>query len=303
MRSLNLDQLRALCEVLAAGSFSAAARKLNLTQPAVSLQIRELESRLGVRLIERFGKQAHATAPGRDLVEHARKIFAECDAAERTMRRFREGWIGRVQVGVTLTALLYDLPPILRKVRRSNPGIDLVVTNMATRDSVERLLANTLDLALVTLPVKQPDLRLTPLRPEQLVAILPAQMESVPDVVTPAWASRQSLVLEHERGAVYALVMAWLADEMPLAHAPMHVGIIEASKQAVAAGLGISFVPDVAVAKPPPGIIVRPLEPAVPSTLALAEHRNKPNDPALEIVREALMGLCTLGTAEKATKS
>jgi hypothetical protein len=56
----------------------------------------------------------------------------------------------------------------------------------------------------------------------------------------------------------------------------------------------------VAVAKPLPGIIVRPLEPAVPSTLALAEHRNKPNDPALEIVRAALMGLCTLGTAEKA---
>src|SRR5438270_270943 len=172
MRSLNLDQLRALCEVLAAGSFSAAARKLNLTQPAVSLQIRELESRLGVRLIERFGKQAHATAPGRDLVEHARKIFAECDAAERTMRRFRDAWIGRVQVGATLTALPYDPPPILRKVRRSNPGI-----------------------------------------------------------------------------------------------------------------------------------IVRPLEPARPSTLALAEHRNKPNDPALEIVREALMGLCTLGTAEKVSKT
>ena len=65
MRSLNLDQLRALMEVVELGSFSAAARRLNLTQPAVSLQIRELERRFGVRLIERLGKQAHATVPGR----------------------------------------------------------------------------------------------------------------------------------------------------------------------------------------------------------------------------------------------
>src|ERR1700741_2778970 len=76
MRSLNLDQLRTFAEVLAQGSFSAAARALNLTQPAVSLQIRQLEARLSVRLIERFGKQAHATAPGQDLLDHARRIFA-----------------------------------------------------------------------------------------------------------------------------------------------------------------------------------------------------------------------------------
>src|SRR5262249_43974328 len=67
MRGLNLDQLRALVEVVERGSFSAAARELHLTQPAVSLQIRELERRFGVRLIERLGKQAHATVPGREL--------------------------------------------------------------------------------------------------------------------------------------------------------------------------------------------------------------------------------------------
>ena len=75
MRSLNLDQLRALLEVVELGSFSAAARQLNLTQPAVSLQIRELERRFGVRLIERLGKRAHTTAPGRQLVEAAQRFF------------------------------------------------------------------------------------------------------------------------------------------------------------------------------------------------------------------------------------
>lgn len=291
MRSLSLDQLRTFTEVLALGSFTAAARRLNLTQPAVSLQMRELEARWGVRLIERFGKQAHPTAPGRDLLAHAQRILTECHAAEDAMRRFREGWLGRVHIGTTLTALFYQLPPILQALRSEHPGIDLVVTNMSTRDTVERLIANTLDIGLVTLPVRRPELRVTPLRAETLAAVLPAEMAAAPRVVTPAWAARQQLVLEHDRGAVHALVMRWLAHELPLKHAPMHVGIVEAAKQAVASGLGISFVPDVSVVHHSPDIVVRPLRPAVPATLALAEHRNKPNTPALDIVRRALLQL------------
>ena len=92
-----------------------------------------------------------------------------------------------------------------------------------------------------------------------------------------------------------------ICGEMPLAHAPTHVGIIEAAKQAVASGLGMSFVPDVSVAEPSPDIIVRPLKPPVPSTLALVEHRNKPNEPALDIVRRALLGLRTIGKLRRQT--
>src|SRR5215471_10589675 len=89
MRNLNLDQLRTLVEVVECGSFSAAARRLNLTQPAVSMQIRELERRLDVRLIERIGKQAHPTAPCRELMAAAQGIFRECDLAHAAMRRFK----------------------------------------------------------------------------------------------------------------------------------------------------------------------------------------------------------------------
>ena len=170
MRNLNLDQLRTLVEVVRQGSFSAAARTLNLTQPAVSLQIRELESRWGVRLIERLGKQAHATIPGRDLIAHAQRIFRECEAVEESMRRFRDGWLGRVHIGTTLTALMYELPPVLRELRSAHPRVDLVVTNMATRISVERILDNTIDLALVTLPVKSEQLKVTPLRAQEPVS-------------------------------------------------------------------------------------------------------------------------------------
>ena len=74
MRSLNPDHLRALTEVVAQGSFTQAAKRLNLAQPTISLQIRELETRLGVQLVDRLGKRAFATAAGRDLIEHAQRI-------------------------------------------------------------------------------------------------------------------------------------------------------------------------------------------------------------------------------------
>ena len=216
MRSLNLDQLRALLRVIELGSFSAAARQLNLTQPAVSLQIRELERRFGVRLIERLGKRAHTTAPGATLVEAARRIFHECDLIDAAMRPYRDGWIGRVQIGATNTMLVHVLPPILRELSREHPGIDLHVTNMPTRESVERILQNRLDLALVTLPVQKRHLRITPLLPEQLVAIFPAGTRDLPDEVTPEFAARQPLLMEHTGVAVGARIAA------APTHAPGH---------------------------------------------------------------------------------
>ena len=74
MRSLNPDQLKTLIEVVEHGGFSAAARRLHLSQPAVSLQVRELEDRLGVKLVERIGKRAYASAAGAELIGHARLI-------------------------------------------------------------------------------------------------------------------------------------------------------------------------------------------------------------------------------------
>ncbi|MBS0562353.1 MAG: LysR family transcriptional regulator [Proteobacteria bacterium] len=300
MRSLNPDQLRTLAEVVALGNFSAAARRLNLTQPAVSLQIRELESRFGVQLIERRGRQAYATVPGQELVEHAARILSACETAEAGMRRFREGWIGRVSVATTLTALTYELPPILRKLRREHPKIELLVTNMPTRDSVDAVLQNTIDLALVTLPIKGTSLRVTPLRPEMLVAILPPDAKEVPDVVTPEFAATHPLILEHARGAVHALVTDWLGGRTLSQGAPMRIGTIEAVKQCVAAGLGLSIVPDIAVSSPSSDYVVRPLRPAVPCTLALIEQQGKPDNPALRIVRDALLELRAPFEAEKA---
>src|SRR3954469_20554089 len=153
MRSLNLDQLRALATVARLGSFSAAARELNLTQPAVSLQIRELESRIGLRLVDRVGKQARATSAGRDLIAHADRIMAEADRALAAMRGHKEGHAGRVHLGTGPTALAYILPPVLQKLREDHSDIDLVVTTGTIDTITECMLENVMDLGLTALPV------------------------------------------------------------------------------------------------------------------------------------------------------
>ncbi|HEX2115769.1 MAG TPA: LysR family transcriptional regulator, partial [Alphaproteobacteria bacterium] len=181
MRSVNPDHLRALVEVVAQGSFTRAAKRLNLAQPTISLQIRELETRLGVRLVDRLGKRAFATAAGRELIDHARRIQQETDRLIAAMRRHRDGWLGQVRIGSSTTALIYHLPPVLQRLRREQPSIELIVTTGTTTGVVERILRNEIDLGIVSLPVSERQLDVIPLKAEPLVAIFAARTRNLPD--------------------------------------------------------------------------------------------------------------------------
>jgi len=302
MRSLNLDQLRALETVVELASFTGAARQLNLSQSAVSVQIRELEERLGVRLVERLGKKAYATAAGREVIEHARRISAETDALETAMRRQRDGWLGRVHIGSTLTGLMYLLPPVLKKIQTEHPGIDLLMTNAGTNGMIEGVANNTMDLALATMPIEDSRLSITPLRAGPMVAILPAQTRGVPKEVTPDYVEQQFLVLE--TGAVSERVLEWLSADRPrVPRLSTRVSEVEAVKVVVGAGIGMAIVPEISVMRPSDDIIVRPLNPPLIRRLALIHHRNKPEDPAFRIVRDAMMKLSNIPARKQRTKA
>lgn len=297
MRSLNLDQLRTLETVVEVASFTGAARRLNLSQSAVSVQIRELEQRCGLRLIERLGKKAYATAAGREVIDHARRISQEADAIAAAMRRFRDGWIGRVQIGAALTALMYLLPPVLKRLRAEHPGIDLFISNAPTTAMVDGVLRNEVDIGLVTLPVEDSRLVITPLHVEQMVAIFPAVARDIPKEVTPEYAAAQFLVLEF--GAVSTLIRAWMSARGLAPQSPMILSAIEAVKIVISAGTGMSIVPAMSVAQKNDDIVVRPLYPPLTRTLALIQHRNKPDELALRIVRDALMELANIPGKKK----
>src|SRR3954469_17534253 len=110
MHRLNLDQLAAFAKVVECGSFSAAAEKLVLTQPAVSLQIRQLEKRLGATLIERVGRKARPTAAGNELLRHAGLIDAAVTSALDTVARQAADAVGPIHIGTDTTSSIYLLP-------------------------------------------------------------------------------------------------------------------------------------------------------------------------------------------------
>src|SRR5262247_1949089 len=104
MRGLNLDHVHAFVEVVRLGTFSAAAERLALTQPAVSLQVGQLEKRLGVRLVERLGRRATPTAAGQELLDHAARIDGAVAQAFEALAPHARGEAGRLRLGTGGTA-------------------------------------------------------------------------------------------------------------------------------------------------------------------------------------------------------
>ena len=289
MRSLNPDQLKTLIAVVEYGGFSAAAQRLHLSQPAVSQQIHELEGRLGVPLVERMGKRAYASAAGAELIEHARRILAANDNAANAMRRYKDGWLGRVRLGASSTALTYRLPPVLRTLRERHPDIELVVTTGSTTGVVERMLENRIDIGLVTLPVDEKALMVERVLDDELVAILPPGERGSGLAIGARELSRYPMITEFKRARTAKLVSDWLAAQGELVRPAMEIESIEAITQCVSAGLGAAIVPRVAVAAA--DVVVRPLRPRLKRSLAVIQRLDKADEPALRYVREALMTL------------
>jgi DNA-binding transcriptional LysR family regulator len=293
MRNLNLDQLRSLIEVVQLGSFTEAAKRLHLTQPAISQQIRELENRCEVQLVERVGKRAIATPAGRELITHGRRIMADAEHALAAVHHHKEGAAGRVHLGTGPTALVYLLPPVLRKVRDAHPNIEIVVTTGTTHSIAEALLANEIDIGFTALPVDTRDLDTVPVRTDPMVAIPPGTDHSIPAKVTPADVAGRTLILEYQRVPHQQLSRAWLQAGGVEVRPAMEFDSIEAIKSAVSAGLGMAIVPGPAMSEGPPmnSIVVRPLDPPLTRTLGLVERRGRAEPPALSIVRDAIMTL------------
>jgi DNA-binding transcriptional LysR family regulator len=146
MRSLSLDQLKAFIEVAERGSFTAAARALNLSQPAVTHQVHELEQRFGLALLERLGKRAYPTEAGEKLMEHARHLLDEDAHTRDAMRRFTDGWLGRVRIGTSMTVLMYVLPPLLRQLKTEHPQLEINLRGKRSTEAVSLASAALLSL-------------------------------------------------------------------------------------------------------------------------------------------------------------
>lgn len=301
MRGFNLDHLQTFADVVRLGSFSAAAARLNLTQPAVSLQVRQLEQKLGLKLIERVGRTATPTAAGRALLQHAGTIDMAVNAALEAVSQHGRNVIGRVRIGIGATACIHILPPILSDLRKRFPQLDLMVNTGNAPEILRAIEANSLDLGLVTLPPNSKSLGraldVTPLIEDGFVAIS-AKTQALPDPVTPDALRTQPLVIPEPGGNTRSLIDGWFATAGVTPKPGMELDSVEAIKQLVGAGLGCSVLPGMALATPDArrGLEVRALKPKLTRQLALVLRRDKPLSRGL---RETIAALRALGAKRR----
>lgn len=290
-KTLNLDQLRSFVLVIETGSFSAAADRLGISQPAVSLQVRQLERRLSVRLIERVGKRAKATPAGMELLRHAQHIGSAVENAVDALADHASGVTGRVRLGTGATACLHFLPAVLRTLREQFPALSVVVSTGNTEDQARKVEENSLDLALVTLPAAGRALAAMPVLEDEFLAIGRADVAPLKARVAPADLGALPLVLFEPAANTRKLVDRWFAAGGLQPQPVMELGSVEAMKEMVAAGLGYAIVPGMSMTGrgAHPGLKTSRLNPRMHRTLAVVLRRDKPVSKALRVVLDAIV--------------
>ena len=292
MKNLNLDYLESFRVVIESGSFSAAAERLQLTQPAVSLQVRQLERSLNATLIERVGRKARPTAAGAALLAHAEQISVAVTSAVDAVTQQTTGTAGRVRLGTGATACIFLLPPILRELRTALPGLELTVTTGNTPEIAKAVEDNTIDIGLVTLPVSGRSFEITPVLNDEFVLIAPPDMP-LPALITPAVLTTRPIVLFEPGGNTRRTADEWLARGGVSLKPLMSLGSVEAIKEMVRAGLGCAILPGMAVSAKTKqrDLAVRSLSPKLYRRLAVVIRRDKRLDRGLRQTLSALKAI------------
>lgn len=294
IKNLNLDYLQAFVVVAEHGSFSAAAERLQLTQPAVSLQVRQLERTLGATLIERVGRKARPTAAGMELLSHAGHIQDAVANALAAVSSRTKGVAGRVRIGTGATACIFLLPPILKGLRKRYPALEIAVVTGNTADIAKALDENTIDIALVTLPLSGRMFEITPILDDEFMLIASTDM-ALPVRITPTVLSDKPVILYEPSGNTRRIADDWFLRGGISPKPVMSLGNVEAIKELVRAGLGCAILPSMAVRDQGAqgDLTIRSLTPKLHRELAVVLRRDK----RLEVgLRHTLSALKAIGS-------
>lgn len=155
-----LDLYKVFCEVVKCQSFSKAAKKLYMTQPAVSQSIMQLEGELDVRLFTRTSRGVVPTNEGQLLYEYVNSAINLINSGENKLQDIRSLMLGELKIGVSDTISRYFLLPYLEKFHNTSPGIKLKIINQTTIELCAMLKSGEIDIALCNLPVKDPSIEI-----------------------------------------------------------------------------------------------------------------------------------------------
>jgi LysR family hydrogen peroxide-inducible transcriptional activator len=245
---MEFHQLRYVCAVAETGSFSRAAEHCQVAQPSLSQQVLKLEEDLGTKLFDRLGRSIRLTEAGRAFLPHARSILSQMETARSSVADKCADVRGSVAVGVIPTIAPYMMPRYTTTFAKKYPEAKLRIVEETTPILVDSLRDMSIDLAILALPLRHKDLELFPLRTEPLFVVLP---KNHPHAAT------KSLALKDLRGESFVMLRdGHCFRDLSIAactHARVTPRIAFESGQfsslfgMVAAGVGISLVPEMAI--------------------------------------------------------
>lgn len=247
---MDLRQLEIVKAVADAGSFTAAARQLHVSQSAVSRQILLLEEELKEPLFVRLGRRVRLTPAGEALLQLSHRVLADVrDTAAAIVEQHRK-LRGTLHLGGGMTVCLHVFPSLLKEYRRRHPAVEVKLTAGGTPHVLERLRAGTIDVALLTLPVEGADVMQVPVMREELLLVThPSHPVARRRKVRPAELDGQPLVLFERGSSTRRVIDAMLTRAQISPTIVMETENVEILKALVAIGMGMAIIPYQAVAR------------------------------------------------------
>ena len=246
MTNLTLKQLRYFEALTRHGRFRLAADACAISQPALSMQIKELEEELGNNLFERSARDVKLTAFGETFAHRVRDILQAVDELGELARAARNPFLARLRIGIIPTVAPYLLPVIINDLNRAFDGIQIDVRETQTARLIQELTQGDLDIAIVALPVSEPSLTEMKLFDEDFVLVRRREDEGKP--VPERDALREMRLLLLEEGHCFrdqALSFCRIGSAKP--REIMEGSSLSTLVQMVGAGIGVTLIPEMAV--------------------------------------------------------
>jgi DNA-binding transcriptional LysR family regulator len=248
---MDFRQLQCFCAVAEKRSFTLAAQALQLSQPSVSFQIASLEQELGTSLFDRQGRQTVITPSGETLYGYARKILKLCDEADQAIKELGGLLRGRISLGASNIPGEYILPDLLLGFRKEYPGLQVELVVGDTKDTLDRILSNELELGVVGATHRSSKLVFLPFVTDKLALVASPDNEWFSGDAATLEELRETPFIQREVGSGTRKSVAQRLQEMGLAEnelaTVMILGSTTAVKRAVEGGAGVSILSEKAV--------------------------------------------------------
>jgi LysR family hydrogen peroxide-inducible transcriptional activator len=247
MNHVTLRQLRYFDALARHCHFGRAAEACAISQPALSMQIKEMEEALGGVLLERGARQVGLTNFGEEAAQRVRNILRSVDELGDFARASRDRLVGRLRIGMIPTIAPYLLPAVIGNLTRTHPELDIHVRETLTPKLIQELAEGRLDAAIVALPVSEPSLAEVALFAETFLLVRPGKDEGTP--VPSGEALREMRLLLLEEGHCFrdqALAFCKMRSSPP--REVLDASSLSTLVQMVSAGIGVTLIPEIAVA-------------------------------------------------------